>query len=107
MVNPLSSVLAKYAAAKDGHDVKLTAMQRLKVAAHFVHSGGQKMKAVYDQAQAKKDAREAVYAATRDPERDNPVSCVQRSRPYGLHPHPGHRPRSKRPGNETPKAGVS
>jgi hypothetical protein len=81
MVNPLGPRIAKYTAAKAGHDVVLTAMQRLKVAAHFVHGGERKMKAVYDKAQAQKDAREAVILARQSLERDKGI-CAESSLDY-------------------------
>jgi hypothetical protein len=70
MVNPLGRRFAKYDAAKSGHDVVLSMKQSLKVAAHFVHGDGQKMKAVFDRAQAKKDAKEAVILARQTLEKE-------------------------------------
>jgi hypothetical protein len=63
MVNPLGPRIAKYAAAKANHDVVLTMKQGLKLAVRFVQGSGRGMKAIYDSAQAKKDAREAVISA--------------------------------------------
>lgn len=63
MVNPLGPRIAKYTAAKAGHDVVLSMKQSLKLAVRFVQGSGRGMSGIYAKAQAKKDAREAVILA--------------------------------------------
>jgi hypothetical protein len=73
MVNPLGPRIAKYTAAKAGHDVVLSMKQSLKLAVRFVQGSGKGMSGIYAKAQAKKDAREAVYSAVQKLERNEGI----------------------------------
>jgi len=65
MVNPLGPRIAKYTAAKAGHDVVLSMKQSLKLAVRFVQGSGKGMSGIYAKAQAKKDARHDVSTAVK------------------------------------------
>ena len=56
-----------------GHDVDLTVKQHFKVVARLVHGDTATAKAIFDKAQAKKDAREAVYSAVQKLERNDEI----------------------------------